>query len=115
MFKLKCRMFEESKKSTASENIIITLLRFFFMFVLIQLAESIIPSIMSYDELQLKIAAEGTADIKRSMEIATEIMMQEKYLIPTLFCTFFGYFCHQASPVSSSSSFSRLFVSSSFS
>lgn len=90
MFKLKCRMFEESKKSTASENIIITLLIFFFMFVLIQLAESIIPSIMSYDELQLRIAAEGTADIKRSMEIATEIMMQEKYLIPTLFCTFFG-------------------------
>lgn len=90
MLKLKCKMFEESKKSTASENIIITLLVFLFMFVIIQLAESIIPTIMSNDELQQRIALEGTVDIKRSMEIATEIMMQEKYLIPTLFCTFFG-------------------------
>lgn len=90
MLKLKCKMFEESKKSTASENIIITLLIFLFMFVIIQLAESIIPTIMSNNELQQRIALEGSVDIKRSMEIATEIMMQEKYFIPTLFCTVFG-------------------------
>ncbi len=90
MLKLKCRMFEESKKSTASENIIITIIIFLVMFVVIQLAESLIPSIMSNSELKQRIIAEGTTDIKRSMEISVDVMMQPKYLIPTLFCTVFG-------------------------
>lgn len=90
MFKLKCKMFEESKKSTASENIIITLLVFLVMFVIIQIAESIIPSVMSYSELQQQIMIDDKIDFKRSIQISTEIMMQPKYLIPTLFSTIFG-------------------------
>ena len=74
MLKLKCRMFEESKKSTASENIIITIIIFLVMFVVIQLAESLIPSIMSNSELKQRIIAEGTTDIKRSMEISVDVM-----------------------------------------
>lgn len=90
MLKLNCKMFEESKKSTASKNIIITLIIFLFMFVIIQIAESIIPTIMSYEELQLRLSQEKNLDINKSMEISTEIMMMPKYLIPTLFCTIFG-------------------------
>ncbi len=90
MLKLKCKMFEESKKSTASENIFVTLAIFLAMFVVIQLAESIIPSAMSKSELQERILAEGSVDIKKAMDISMEIMMQAKYLIPTLFCTIFG-------------------------
>lgn len=90
MLKLKCKMFEESKKSTASENILVTLAIFLAMFVVIQLAESIIPSAMSKAELQELILAEGSVDIKKAMDISMEIMMQAKYLIPTLFCTIFG-------------------------
>ncbi len=90
MFKLKCKMFEESKKSTTSNNIIITLIIFFILLLVIQLVESIIPTIMSNPEVQQRIAAEGNADMSRLMEISTEVMMQEKYLIPTLFCTVFG-------------------------
>ncbi len=90
MFKLKCKMFEESKKSTASNNIIITLVIFFILLLVIQIVESIIPTIMSNPEIQQRIAAEGNADMARLMEIGTEVMMQEKYLIPTLFCTVFG-------------------------
>lgn len=90
MLKLKCKMFEESKKSTASENILVTLAIFLAMFVVIQLAESIIPSAMSKSELQERILAEGSVDIKKAMDISMEIMMQAKYLIPTLFCTIFG-------------------------
>ncbi len=90
MFKLKCRMFEESKKSTASENIFITLIIFLVMFVIIQIAESIIPSVMSYSELQQRILSEKNVTIQRSMEISIEVMMKSKYLIPTLLSTIFG-------------------------
>lgn len=90
MIKLNCGMFEESKKSTASKNILITTIIFFFMLLIIQLAESIIPTIMSYPELQKAIMSEENVDIYRAMEISTEIMMKPKYLIPTLICTIFG-------------------------
>lgn len=90
MLKLKCKMFEESKKSTASENIVVTLVIFFIMLLVIQIVESIIPTIISNSELRERIAAEGVTDVKIMMNIATEVLMQTKYLIPTLFCTIFG-------------------------
>ncbi len=90
MLKLKCKMFEESKKSTASENIIITLFVFLGILILIQITESIIPVILSYDELKQRMATEGAVNFSRSMEISSEVMMQMKYFIPTLFCTIFG-------------------------
>lgn len=90
MLKLKSKMFEESKKSAASENIVVTLVIFFIMLLVIQIVESIIPTIMSNSELREIIAAEGITDVKIMMNIATEVLMQTKYLIPTLFCTIFG-------------------------
>ena len=90
MLKLKSKMFEESKKSAASENIVVTLVIFFIMLLVIQIVESIIPTIMSNSELRERIAAEGITDVKIMMNIATEVLMQKKYLIPTLFCTIFG-------------------------
>ena len=90
MLKLKSKMFEESKKSAASENIVVTLVIFFIMLLVIQIVESIIPTIMSNSELRERIAAEGITDVKIMMNIATEVLMQTKYLIPTLFCTIFG-------------------------
>lgn len=91
MLNLNSKMFEESKKSTASKNLFSTLITFFLIFIVILVAESVIPTIMSYDELQQRILEEGiTNDIKKTIELSTEINMQAKYLIPSLLCTVFG-------------------------
>lgn len=91
MLKLNCKMFEESKKSTASEKLFINVIVFIFIFAVILIAESIIPTIISNAELQQRIYNEGiTGDFKKMMELSTEVTMQAKYLIPSLFCTAFG-------------------------
>lgn len=93
MLNIKSEMFEESKKSTASENLIINIVVFIFMFVIIMLAESVIPAVLSNPELQQIFKAEGlleNTDFSRMMEISAEVNMKPKYFIPTLFCTVFG-------------------------
>lgn len=93
MLNLNSKMFEESKKSTASHNIIFNIIAFIILFAVITLAESIIPSIMSNSELNQRFAEENlieSMDFNRMMEISTEVNMLPKYFIPTLFCTAFG-------------------------
>ena len=93
MFNLKCGMFEESKKSTSSENLIINIIVFIAIFLIIILTESIIPTILSNPELQQRFQEEGlikNVDFERMMEISTEVNMKPKYFIPTLFCNGFG-------------------------
>lgn len=90
MLNYKPKMFEESKKSTASENLIVNILVFIGIFLLILLAESAIPLILSFDEIQSQINSVGTADLHTAMEISARVSMKPKYLIPTLFCTAFG-------------------------
>lgn len=93
MLNIKSKMFEESKKSTASENLIVNIVVFIVIFVVITLAESAIPSMMSNGELQQRFLEEGlldNIDYERMMQISTEVNMKPKYLIPTLLCTIFG-------------------------
>lgn len=93
MLNLKPKMFEESKKSTASENLIINIVVFIVIFLIIMIAESIIPTILSNPELQQRFQEEGlvkNTDFERMMEISTEVNMKPEYFIPTLFCTGFG-------------------------
>ena len=90
MLNYKPKMFEESKKSTASENLIINILVFIGIFLIIILAESVIPTILSYDEIQSELAAAGNSDISTAIAIASRVSMKPKYLIPTLLCTGFG-------------------------
>lgn len=93
MLNIKSKMFEESKKSTASENLIVNIIVFIVIFLIIMLAESIIPTVLSNPELQQRFQEEGlieNTDFERMMEISSEISMKPKYFIPTLFCTGFG-------------------------
>ncbi len=95
MLNIKSKMFEESKKSTASENLIINIIVFIVIFLIIMLSESIIPTILSNPELQQRFLEEGlieNTDFERMMEISAEVSMNPKYFIPTLFCTGFGIF-----------------------
>lgn len=91
MVKLKCKMFEESKKSTSSENIFINLIVFVFIFAICLAAESVVPTIMASPEISRRAMEEGVVgDFKKMMEISTEVSMQSKYLLCSLFCTILG-------------------------
>lgn len=91
MIKLECKMFEESKKSTVSENLIINLIVFVFIFLICLVAESVIPTVAAYPEILRRAAEENIAgDFNKMMEISTEVNMQPEYLLTSLFCTFFG-------------------------
>ncbi len=91
MLKLKCKMFEEAKKSTASENLFINLIIFVFIFAICLAAESVIPTIMASPEISRRAMEEGVVgDFKKMMEISTEVSMQTKYLLCSLFCTILG-------------------------
>lgn len=93
MLNLKPKMFEESKKSTASENLIVNIIVFIVIWAVIIIAESVIPATMSNDELQQRLLEEGlieNMDFGKIMTVSTEISMIPKYFIPSLFCTGFG-------------------------
>lgn len=93
MLNIKSKMFEESKKSTASENLIVNIIVFIVIWALIMIAEAIIPSMMSNAELQQKLLEEDlldNMDFSRMMAISTEINMMPKYFITSLLCTGFG-------------------------
>lgn len=93
MLNIKSKMFEESKKSTASEKVVVNVVVFIVVFLIIALAESVIPSVMSNSELNQRFVAEGlieNRDMKRMIEISMEVNMQPKYFITTLLCTAFG-------------------------
>lgn len=93
MLNIKSKMFEESKKSTASEKIVVNIVVFIVVFFVIALAEAAIPSFMSNSELNQRFAAEGlieNRDMNRMMEISMEVNSQPKYFIATLLCTAFG-------------------------
>lgn len=90
MLNFKPKMFEESKKSTVSENLLVNILVFVGIFLIILIAESVIPIILSYDEIQAEIAATGNNGLETAISISAKVSMKPKYLIPTLFCTAFG-------------------------
>ncbi len=93
MLNLKPKMFEESKKSTASENLIVNIIVFAVVLVVIMIAESVIPTMMSNSELQHRFLEEGLVDnrdYEKMMQISTEVNMKPKYFIATLLCTGFG-------------------------
>ena len=89
---LNCGMFEESKKSTSSEKNIINIVIFVVIFLIVMLAESVIPTIMSYQDLQKRIIESGISatDTQKLMEISVEVSMMPEYLIPMLLSTSIG-------------------------
>lgn len=91
MLRLECKMFEESKKSTASENIFINLIIFVFIFAICIAAESVIPTIAASPEILKRAVEENiTGNFNEMMRISTEVSMEAKYLLISLFCTIFG-------------------------
>ena len=96
MIKLKSKMFDESAKSLASENLFSLIITFIIVFLLIVLAESVIPFFMSYPDIKQELYEQGylTGEKEMTMKVVNDISksvgMQTKYLIPTLFCTVFG-------------------------
>lgn len=91
MLKLECKMFEESKKSTASENIFINLIVFVFIFIICLAAESVIPALAVSPEILRRAVEENlTGDFKEMITLSTQVSMEPKYLLVSLFCTAFG-------------------------
>ena len=96
MLELKPKMFKESEKSNASENLVILIMSFLFIFGLIFLAEAVIPWLLSKDELNAKLTDFGyysgtkKLNIGEVRDLSMEVSMQPKIFIPTLLCTGFG-------------------------
>ena len=96
MLELKPKMFKESEKSNASENLVILIMSFLFIFGLIFLAEAVIPWLLSKDELNAKLTDFGyysgtkKLNICEVRDLSMEVSMQPKIFIPTLLCTGFG-------------------------
>ena len=96
MLELKPKMFKESEKSNASENLVILIMSFLFIFGLIFLAEAVIPWLLSKDELNAKLTDFGyysgtkKLNIGEVRDLSMEVSMQPKIFIPTLMCTGFG-------------------------
>ena len=105
MLRLDSSMFRESAKSHASKKLSNLLLSFIAVFLVIYLAEAIIPGIISSKPLNEALTEMGYYDkdknlsFKQSMKISEEISVKPHVMIPYLFCTVFGTlisigYCH---------------------
>ncbi|MCR4890147.1 MAG: CPBP family intramembrane metalloprotease [Ruminococcus sp.] len=98
MLELKPKMFKESEKSTASENLISNIITFIFMFVIIAVAEAVIPYFIAKDELKEKLketslldpAGQDKINFTQIIRVSSQVGIQPRILIPTLLCTAFG-------------------------
>lgn len=98
MPELKPKMFKESEKSAVSDNIIINILSFVFIFAVTILAEGIIPWLLAKDKINARLSEIGLLDpvdqsklnIAAIRDAAMEVSMQPEIFVPTLLCTGFG-------------------------
>lgn len=96
MINLKPKMFEEASKSHASPNLAVQLLSFAALFLVIYLAESIVPAIVSYQPLmellteQGKLEAGQKLSFGEAMEMSAKVTESPKIMITMLISTVVG-------------------------
>lgn len=96
MLDLKSTMFEESENSKAPKSVVLNIIVFFVTFFAIYYSESIIPMVLSMPDILISslgysMKNPGSAtDMDFFMKLSTEIMMQPKYMIASLFSTAIG-------------------------
>lgn len=96
MIDLNCNMFRESSKSHAPKQLWKLIMAFLAVFLVIYVAESIIPALVSAKPMEEALRDQGFLDsdkeltFKQSMTIATEVAMKPNVMIPTLLSTGFG-------------------------
>ena len=90
MLKLRPKMFDESAKSHASKNLWVQIGIFIVVFLVIYLAESIIPTIVAAKPMDEVIEARGLLknrsqlSFRERYDIAAEVCTQPRVMIPTL-------------------------------
>ena len=92
---LRPTLFDDAKKSHASQNLAVQIAMFAVVFFVILLAESAIPGIMSIGPMKEELEKSGylengTFTFAESMSTATKVASMPKIMIPTLFSTVFG-------------------------
>lgn len=97
MPELKCKMFKESEKSAVSDNLLINVLTFIFVFCIIIIAEMIIPWLIAKDAINAAIdevsvidSAGGKLSFDEIRSAAMSVGMKPSVLFPTLLTTAFG-------------------------
>ncbi len=95
MLKLRPKMFDESSKSHAPKELWKLILIFLFVFLIILLAESMIPAIVGAKPMveainELTNNGNNRASFDDSMEAAKDVAMKPSILLLSLFCTVFG-------------------------
>ena len=92
---LRPTLFDDAKKSHASQNIAVQIALFAAVFFVILIAESIIPGIMSVGPMKEELEKSGFLEsgsftFAESMSSATKVASMPKIMIPSLFSTVFG-------------------------
>jgi len=96
MLKLRSKMFDESSKSHTSPNIVAIILSFLAVFLVIYVAEAIVPAIVSAKPMNEALKEQGYLDSDKkltfriSMDIAAKVAAKPSVMIPTLLSTGFG-------------------------
>lgn len=78
MINLKPKMFDEASKSHASPNLAVQLISFVVLFLVIYLAESIVPAILSYQPLMDILTEQGKLDEGQKLSISEAIEYSAK-------------------------------------
>ena len=78
MINLKPKMFDEASKSHASPNLAVQLISFVVLFLVIYLAESIVPAILSYQPLMDILTEQGKLDAGQKLSISEAIEYSTK-------------------------------------
>lgn len=92
---LRPTLFDDAKKSHASQNLAVQIAMFAVVFFVILLAESAIPGIMSIGPMKEELEKsgyleDGTLTFAESMSAAIKVASMQKIMIPSLFSTVFG-------------------------
>lgn len=92
---LRPSLFDEAKKSHASQNLALQIAAFAAVFLVIILAESIIPGILSLGPMKEELEKSGylengTFTLAESMSSAAKVASMPKIMLPSLYSTVFG-------------------------
>lgn len=96
MINLKPKMFDEASKSHASPNLAVQLISFVVLFLVIYLAESIVPAILSYQPLMDILTEQGKLyegqklSISEAIEYSAKLTESPRIMISMLISTVAG-------------------------
>lgn len=99
MLNYRPKMFDEASKSHASKNIAIIILCFIAVFLVIQLLESIVPTVMGFKPLLEAVSGielideSGNFNIGEYTDAALRIYSRDDLMLATLFSTVLGTIC----------------------